>query len=68
MKTDQIILELMALEVYFEEGRRRCHSLRKELEQAAAYDSTIDEGSAPNRKLIEILNKRKSRFQKSQTN
>ncbi|RYY49983.1 MAG: hypothetical protein EOO06_05255 [Chitinophagaceae bacterium] len=58
----------MALEVYFEEGRKRCHSLRKELEQSATSPSSGDEVSEPNRKLIEILNKRKTRFQKNELN
>lgn len=65
MNANQIILELMALEVYFEEGRKRCYSLRKDLEQFSAPAPSGDGLPKSNMKLIEILNKRKTRFQKA---
>lgn len=69
MNLEKTIQELRALELYFEEGRRRCFSLRKELEEqlapAAEAQQVVEERNA---KLIQILNKRKSRFTKQSQN
>lgn len=63
---ENTIQELMALELYFEEGRRRCHKLRKELEQSLAPARSEDEQKVEeNAKLIQILNKRKNQFSKT---
>lgn len=64
MNVNQIILELQALEEYFEEGRRRCYSLRKDLEQSSAPAPQGDAELEKNKKMIDILNKRKSTFYK----
>ena len=58
----QIILELMALEQYFEQGRQRCYSIRKDLEQFSAPAPSGDGVAGQNKKMMDILSKRKSTF------
>ena len=54
----------MALEEYFEQGRRRCYSLRKYLEQFSAPAPSGDADMEKSKKMIDIINKRKSTFYK----
>jgi hypothetical protein len=61
---NQIILELMALELYFEEGRQRCYSLRKDLEQVSAPAPSGDNMAERQSNLAKVLNKRKKVFNK----
>ena len=66
MRSEEIIKELIALELLFEEGRKKAYSIRSNLERFYAPAPSGDDQPAGRSELIQnALKKRKSQFYKS---
>lgn len=63
----EIISQLKALELHFEEGRQRAYSIRILLEQVSAPAPSGAEMTPTKAKLKEMINKRKKTFYKSRS-
>jgi hypothetical protein len=67
MNTKEILEELNALETLVEECRRRCYSIRTNLGPFPA-PAPSGEDQETQKKIVEILNKRRKNFYKTNNN